>query len=362
MYRDWVMSEPQSSATLRRRRHNTVSGVLEGLSDDEVAGLLDGSESLGSGIGGIRELTEIADVPVFVKRVPLTEPELTRQGLRSTANLFDLPMACHYGIASPGFGAWREVAANEMATRLVVDGLAGSFPMLYHWRVQKDPLESVALDAVVAEVRDYWNGAPAVANRLDAIANAPATVLLFFEHIATTLPSWLDAQAALGTDAADAAVEIVEKGLRSGLAELELAKLLHFDAHLGNMLTDGSRVYFTDFGLATSPRFQLSDSERRFVAANATHDRCHALTRLIDWTISALTDVQDWQARDERIRRIRDGDPEGTEHLGPSATAVIQRHAPIAAIINDFYRRLRFEDRHAVYPTDEVQRALRSRG
>ena len=356
------MPDPHSTTTARRRRHNTVSGVLERLSDDEVASLLDRSEPLGSGIGGVRELTEIADVPVFVKRVPLTQSELTRQGLRSTANLFDLPMACHYGIASLGFGAWREVAANERATRLVLDGRAESFPILYHWRVQEDPLASTAFDAVVAEVGDYWNGAPAVANRLDAMANAPATVLLFFEHIPTALPSWLDAQAALGVDAADAAIEVVENGLLSGLGELELAELLHFDAHLGNMLTDGNRVYFADFGLASSPRFQLSDSERRFVVANATHDRCHALTRLVDWTISTLTDAQDWQTRDERIRQVRDGNSDGIEHLGPSATGLVRRNAPVAAIINDFYRRLRFEDRHAVYPTDEVQRALRNRG
>jgi hypothetical protein len=339
-----------------------VSGVLARLSDDEMVRGLDVAESLGSGIGGGRALIEIGDVPVFVKRVPLTELELTRQGFRSTANLFDLPMACHYGIASPGFSVWREVAANEMTTRLVIDGMAESFPMLYHWRVQEDPLESEAVEALVNEVADYWNGAPTVASRLDALANAPASVLLFFEYIPTTLPSWLDEQASLGTDAADAAIEMVEDGLRSGVDEMELAGLLHFDAHLHNILTDGSRVYFTDFGLATSRRFQLSDSERRFVADNATHDRCHTLTRLLNWIIAALTDAQDWEARDERIERIRDGDPDGIEHLGPTARAVIQRYAPIAAVINDFYRRLRFEDRHALYPTEAVQHALSSQG
>ena len=354
------MSAPENSAPVRRQRHDLVSSALERLSDDEVAGMLTVSKPLGSGIGGVRAQIEVAGVPVFVKQVPLTERELAPQDYRSTANLFDLPMACHYGIVSPGFGVWREVAANEMTTRLVLDGRAAAFPMLYHWRVQKLPLASTDFGAVVDEVTDYWRGNPSVKERLDAISCAPASVALFFEHIPTTLPTWLDEQLALGGDATDAAIEMAENGLLSGVNEMELAGLLHFDAHLNNMVTDGSRIYFSDFGLATSTQFQLSDLEKRFIADNATHDRCHTMTRLVDWIITALTDVQDWETRDERIERVRNGDRNALEHLSPTAAAVVQRHAPIAAIINDFYRRLRFNDRHARYPTDAVQRALTS--
>jgi hypothetical protein len=356
------MSDSDNNAAVRRQRHGTVSGVLERMSDDEVAKTLAVSEFLGSGIGGVRAQTEIGDVPVFVKRVPLTERELAPHGFRSTANLFDLPMACHYGIASPGFGAWREVAANEMASRLVVDGMAGAFPILYHWRVQRVTLESADLEAVVDEVADYWRGTPTVEDRIDAIANAPATVLLFFEHIPTTLFGWLEEQAALGGDATDAAVKMVEKGLLSGVDEMQSAGLLHFDAHLDNILTDGGRIYFTDFGLATSPHFQLSDPERRFIADNDTHDRCHTLTRLVDWIVSTLTNAQDWETRDERIQQVRGGNRNGIKHLSPTAAAVIERHAPIAVIINDFYRRLRFDDRHALYPTNAARRTLISHG
>ncbi|MFF2503082.1 hypothetical protein ACFVTY_06840 [Streptomyces sp. NPDC058067] len=40
--------------------------------------------------------------------------------------------------------------------------------------------------------------------------------------------------------------------------------LLHFDAHFQNILTDGRRLYFADFGLALSSRFDLSPSEAGF--------------------------------------------------------------------------------------------------
>lgn len=41
---------------------------------------------------------------MFVKRVPLTDLERRPENVRSTANLFELPLFCHYGIGGPGFG------------------------------------------------------------------------------------------------------------------------------------------------------------------------------------------------------------------------------------------------------------------
>ncbi|MFD1364018.1 hypothetical protein [Actinoplanes sichuanensis] len=72
-------------------------------------------------------------MPVFVTRVPLTDRELAHP--RSTANLFDLPVRCQYGmyrLAGPGFGAWRELAANQTVTEGVLTGETESFPLLHH--------------------------------------------------------------------------------------------------------------------------------------------------------------------------------------------------------------------------------------
>ncbi|MFF8401556.1 hypothetical protein ACF06P_07965 [Streptomyces sp. NPDC015684] len=40
--------------------------------------------------------------------------------------------------------------------------------------------------------------------------------------------------------------------------------LLHFDAHFENILTDGRRLFFADYGLAISSRFELDKDEADF--------------------------------------------------------------------------------------------------
>ncbi|WP_248965172.1 hypothetical protein [Sphaerisporangium perillae] len=52
---------------------------------------MDTAVSIGSGIGGKSALLEVAGTSVFVKRVPLTDPERQPENAHSTANLFALP-------------------------------------------------------------------------------------------------------------------------------------------------------------------------------------------------------------------------------------------------------------------------------
>jgi hypothetical protein len=101
----------------RTAAHSAVSTALARYGDDELRALLDAAEPLGSGIGGTSALLRINGTKVFVKRLPLTDLELRNP--RSTANLFELPAFCHYGIGligAPGFGAWREPAVHDMTT------------------------------------------------------------------------------------------------------------------------------------------------------------------------------------------------------------------------------------------------------
>ena len=51
---------------------------------------------------------------------------------------------------------------------------------------------------------------------------------------------------------------MVEKELEAGTSFMNARGLLHFDAHFQNILTDGERLYFADYGLAISSRFDLS--------------------------------------------------------------------------------------------------------
>jgi hypothetical protein len=89
--------------------------------------MVDGAGSTGSGIGGTSAVVDVGGVPVFVKRVPLTDTERRPGSVMSTANLFGLPVFCQYGVGGPGFGAWRELAANAVTPGWVLASRTEAF-------------------------------------------------------------------------------------------------------------------------------------------------------------------------------------------------------------------------------------------
>jgi hypothetical protein len=343
------MSHGGRTRAARLARHGAVSTALALLSDRRLRALVDAAPVLATGIGGSTLLVEVGGTPVFVKRVPLTALEARPEHVRSTANLFGLPTFYQYGVGSAGFGAWRELAAHVMTTDWVLAGEWEAAPLLHHHRVLAGPPagepDAAELDRSVA----YWHGSAAVRARLEALAQAPAAVLLFLEYLPHNLHEWLTGRAAAGGEALDAACAMVERDLRAGVAAMNERGLLHFDAHFRNILTDGGRLYFADLGLAVSPRFELSAAERDFLARNASHDAAYAVTQLVNWLVTALSGTAD---RDAYIRRCAGGgDPVG---LPASAAAVVLRHAPVAAVVNAFYRKLYGESRTTPYPLDAV--------
>jgi hypothetical protein len=281
----------------------------------------------------------------------------------ATANLFDLPMCCQYGVGSPSFGAWRELAANAMATSWVLADHCANFPLLYHWRVLDRPASAAPVPEELVDVERavaYWHGSPAVRRRIEAIVDSSATVALFLEYLPLALPDWLAATVSRADSAAVSAIAMVEHGLRDGVAFMNAAGLFHFDAHFGNIRTDGDRLYFADFGLATSPRFDLSATELSFLATTISHDACHTITRLVDWLVTEVAGEPYRVERDDFIRRCAGGYK--PVDLLPAAVAIITRYAPIAIVINEFYRRLHLEDRNTPYPVADVERACRAAG
>ncbi len=286
----------------RLERHRAVAAALTAVDDRELAQLLEG-RVLASSIGGSTTVIDIAGTPVFVKRVALTDLEAAHP--RSTANLFGLPMFYQYRLGSSGFGAWRELAVHELTTSWIVDGTCDSFPLLHHARV----LPSSPTDVPV----DSWWGAPAIRARLEAIARATASVVLFLEHIPCTVRDWFAEQAAPAE-----ACAFIERETRSLLDHLRSHELLHMDAHWGNLLTDGRRVYATDFGLAIARSFELSAEEIAFFDRHQRYDE-HVLRReLVYWNPSA------------EIRA---------------------RHGAVAQTLGDFYQRLRV-DQTTEYPDE----------
>jgi hypothetical protein len=337
-----------------------VGARLSLFSDRRLGDVVAAAPSLGSGIGGRSAEMEVEGLRVFVKRVPLTDIELQPEHVRSTANLFDLPLFYQYGAGSAGFGAWRELAAHIMTTGWVLKNEYAGFPLLYHWRVLPDSPPAGFADAFggVEGAVAHWDASPAVRRRLEAIGRSSFSLVLFLEHVPQTLGAWLGdtRDAAWPEPGGESSYQWVEDALLRGTEFMSARGLVHFDAHFANLLTDGQQVYFADFGLALSRDFELSAQEAAFLTDHLVYDRCYAPGHLLR-------------------HHLPDGVGGGTEHgtflrewveghrpdgVPPDIGAIIDRHAPHAIILNDFHHRLLTQSKRTPFPAAEVQQALAS--
>ncbi|MFE6286083.1 protein kinase family protein [Streptomyces sp. NPDC057877] len=330
------------SRSARLTAHGAVSTSLTLCSDSRLRELLDTATPLGSGIGGTSVLLEVDETPVFVKQIPLTDLERQPENVHSTTNLFGLPLFCHYGVGTiggPGFGAWRELAAHTMTTNWVLTGAHEGFPLLYHWRVLPGPGQPLPDElADVERAVAYWGGGSAVRHRIEALRHSTALLTLFLEYIPQNLHDWLGTRIGAGDEAAERACAMVDDELESGISFMNAHGLLHFDAHFQNILTDGHRLFFTDYGLAISSHFQLPHDEADFFDRHRAYDRHYSVTHLVNWLVVALYG----HAPEERrafVRACAQGvHPEGV----PAAiAALLVRYAPVAAVMGDFYRQFR---------------------
>ncbi|SER82343.1 hypothetical protein [Lentzea albida] len=309
----------------RLAAHAAVSAALSRLSDHEVAELLQRAEPGGAGIGGPTAVLDVGGTRVFVKRLPLTDLEARNPG--STANLHDLPVHTHYGvglIGAAGFGAWRELAVHTMTTNWVLDGEHEGFPLMYHWRVL--PHHGQTLPEELERAVAYWG--PEIAPRIEALRASTSSIALFLEHFPHNLHDWLDGVADL-----ESACETVERELAAGVGFMNSQGLLHFDGHFQNILTDGERLYFADYGLAISSRFDPSEEETAFFALNEGYDRHYTVTHLVMWFAHQLR----------------------SQGVPPRIAAVLNRHNDVAAIMKDFYRRFQHESRRTPYPAADLR-------
>jgi hypothetical protein len=305
--------------------HASVAAALSQLSDHELAELLSRAEPAGAGIGGPTALLDVGGTRVFVKRLPLTDLELRNPG--STVNLHALPMHAHYGVGlvgAAGFGAWRELAVHTMTTNWVLEGEHEGFPLMYHWRVLPHPGQT--LPEELERAVGYWG--PEIAPRIQALRESTSSIVLFLEHFPHNLHDWLNAQ-----DDLESACEMVERELAAGVGFMNSRGLLHFDGHFQNVLTDGERLYFADYGLAISSEFDLSAEETAFLALNEGYDRHYTATHLVMWFAYALR----------------------AQGVPPRVATILNRHNDVAAIMKDFYRRFQHESRRTPYPAEDLR-------
>jgi tRNA A-37 threonylcarbamoyl transferase component Bud32 len=355
------------SHSARTARFAQISTALALQSDQQLTRLVDGAEQLASGIGGTTLAFDIEGIKVFAKRVRLTDLERRPEHQMSTANVFDLPTFCQRNVGSAGFGVWRELAANVMTTGWVLSQQLESFPLMYHWRVLEGaaPAGTAPVPNELADIEgmvSYWDGSEAMGVRLKALADATASVMIFLEYVPWNLSAWLDQQLAAGPEAMESACRMVERGLTVDIPLMNSLGLLHGDAHHGNILTDGHRLYFADLGLATSARFALSSDELSYLQHNASLDRGYVLAKWVNWLVKSWAPtVSSLKERMELVRAITQGQAlhQVIPDLPSSVAAIIQRYAPIANAINDFYVKLHSESRSTRYPRDNIEGLLR---
>ncbi|WP_405777268.1 protein kinase family protein [Streptomyces sp. NBC_00859] len=350
------VTEPGHSA--RVSAYAGVGARLSLFSDRRLGEALAAGASRGSGIGGRSAEIQVEGRRVFVKRVPLTDFELLPEHVRSTANLFDLPLFYQYGVGSAGFGAWRELAAHIMTTGWVLKGEYAGFPLLYHWRVLPDsaPVSFADEFGGVEGAVAHWDGSPAVRRRLEAIGRSSFSLVLFLEHVPQTLGAWLGGTRDVARQewGGPSPYLWVEDALRRGTEFMSARGLVHFDAHFSNLLTDGRQVYFADFGLALSRNFELSAKEGTFLADHLVYDRCYAPGHLLRYHLP--DGVRGGAEHGAFLREWVAGHrPAGVpKDIG----AIIGRHARHAIILDDFHDRLITKSKRTPFPADEVQRAL----
>ncbi|WP_030187609.1 hypothetical protein [Streptomyces sp. NRRL S-813] len=338
--------------------YGTVSTQLSLLSDHRLGEVVAAATPLGSGIGGRSAELDINGTRVFVKRIPLTDTELRPENARSTANVFELPMFYQYGVGSAGFGAWRELAVHTMTTNWVLGKEYAGFPLMYHWRVLPDsPFEGFTdkfggLEGAVA----YWEGSPAVRDRLEAIGQSSHSLVVFLEHVPHTLAGWLAAQrnTAVLEGGDGSPFRWVEEALTSGAAFMSSRGLVHFDAHFDNILTDGRQLYFADFGLALSSRFDLSADEANFLSDHLAYDHCYTTSHLLHYHL--LDGVRGDTEREVFLHDWIAGRQPGD--IPPEITAIVDRHARPTVVVDSFFRRLLTESKQTPFPAAEIQRHL----
>lgn len=321
---------PSRSLDARRRRYAHCSAALARMDDAALQALATRRSALGRGA------THVASVdghPVFVKRLPLTAIEAARP--YSTRNHYRLPAFYNYGVGSAGFGAWREVAAHVAATGAVLSGECEHFTVLFHHRVLPRSAPAFVgptdLDAYIRQ----WNGSRAIRNYMDARRDAPHELWMVMEHVPHTLGPWLIEH--------QDAVDDMAGQVACALAALAALDTVHFDAHDGNVVTDGTTAYLTDFGLASQGGFGLSAAERDFLGRHRCYDRGEALYSLATTAVAVVR-----HQPPDRLGRLTDdfGITAATSSadllrlVARQGDALVDRGVPLRPALLDFVRRV----------------------
>ncbi|STX51768.1 Uncharacterised protein [Legionella busanensis] len=337
---------------VRINNYHLIRQELNKLSEEGLLKAFLQINSQVSSLGNINALMQISKQTVFIKAIYLSELECLPENYLSTTNFFQLPLYYQYGIGSLGFGAWRELSAQQMASNWVLSGQCSYFPLLYQWRIINIPphtINSTILDSVEKEV-SIWHKEPTICYRHLARHTGQKVLLLFLEHIPFTLHDWLlsikKESLLSGT-----LFQEIDNALTSIFSFINKQGMQHFDAHFKNILTDGQQVYLSDFGLAISDQFKLSESEKTYFKQHQTYDQTYKAFFLIYWLIEYLLKPELNSNKDFSIL-LQEFTQKNTTDL-PTYLKMFEHYLPIALRMDKFYQKLKANLGSTPYPLND---------
>ena len=321
---------------------------------------------------GRNHTVDIDSAKVFVKRIPLTDVEY--EAMFSTKNVYNLPLYYNYALGSAGFGLFRELTTYIKTTNWVLQGMITTFPLMYHYRII--PFSGVCPDVDMARHNNYvayWNNSANIGRFLLDRANVNYEAVLFLEHIPYTLETWL----------LDNPHKLPQffASLCTTLTFLLEQGIIHFDTSLSNILTDGERVYLTDFGLALDKNFALTQEEDAFFQQN-TYYPYGAILADLGYPISQRYEALPESDKNKimkkygikagihlyeliliLIKNIEKIYADGTMKLDEDYVAYLVEYQSILVLMNEFYADMSTNNqKDTKFPQEKLGRLLKETG
>jgi hypothetical protein len=156
------------------------------------------------------------------------------------------------------------------------------------------------------------------------------------------LSDWLVEQLQGATPSASAAISFTEEKAREVFDFMRSTNFVHFDAHLSNILTDGVRLYFADFGLALHDSFDLTQDERSFLTNHTEYDRARFASSMVHTICRAMPGEEGWS------QKLSNLDLQAVS-LPPAAIAALQKYAVAATYMGQFAQALINTNRFATF-------------
>ena len=253
----------------RLKKYNKIKDILHYTSTTDLIKLVF-KGIVGQGYG-INSIIDVNDTKIFTKTIPVTKIDL--ENMYNTSNIHNLPTYYNYGVGSAGFGCWRELAFHIKASNWVVDNKCPNFPILYHYRIIENKTVATKFEKYKFNKRnfEYWNSNENIELYIKNRSNTNHFIVMCLEYFPLTLYK---------TNIIKENVYWYQKQILTIISFLKKQEVIHFDAHLKNLVTDKKILILTDFGLVLDKSFSLSKQEISFFNRNTNYDKATLISNI----------------------------------------------------------------------------------